>query len=84
MNTQHTNTQHTTHKHTTHTQTLFWLYNRTQKKKFVMNARLHAREHSVSVWTGQPNLKRQKKKKRVKANQISQSDAHSSKERETY
>ena len=25
-----------------------------------MNARLHAKEHSVSVWTGLPNLKRQK------------------------
>ena len=40
-----------------------------------MNARLHAREHSVSVWTGQPNLKRQKqtkkkKKRRVKVSQI--------------
>ena len=31
-----------------------------------MNARLHAREHSVSVWTGQPNLKRQKQTKKKK------------------
>ena len=48
-----------------------------------MNARLHAREHSVSVWTGQPNLKRQKqtkkkKKKRVKVSQIGQSYSHRS------
>ena len=48
-----------------------------------------------STVCGQPNLKRQKqkkkkkkekkkKKKKVKASQISQSDAHNSKERETY
>ena len=36
-----------------------------------------------STVCGQPNLKR-KKKKKVKVNQVSQSDAHSSKERETY
>ena len=31
-----------------------------------MNARLHAREHNVSVWTGQPNLKWQKQTKKKK------------------
>ena len=50
---------------------------------------MHACKTQGSTVCGQPNLKTQKykkkkKKEEVKASQISQSDAHSSKERETY
>ena len=60
------NTQHITHN-TQHTHTHIVLaVQQDPKKIFVMNARLHAREHSVSVWTGLPNLKRQKQTKKKK------------------
>ena len=64
-NTQPTNTQHTTHKHTTHTQTLFWLYNRTQKKKICYECTF-TRQGAQCVDCGQPNLKRQTQTKKEK------------------